>query len=43
MQAPTIAPGDEGVQLSKNRLSPPAKCSHGTIIPFMDEVMVDIS
>ena len=32
MQAPAIAPDDEGRKVLNRRLSPPPKCSQGTII-----------
>ena len=34
MQAPAMAPGEEGVQASNRRLSPPEKCKYGVIIPL---------
>lgn len=36
MHAPAIAPWEEGCKDLKKRLSPPVKCSQGTIIASMD-------
>ena len=36
MQAPTIAPGDEGTMVSKMRVSPVVKCRYVFIIIILD-------
>ena len=40
MQAAAIAPAEEGCRLLKSKLSPPSKCSQGTIIMPMSMGMV---
>lgn len=42
MQAPAIAPFDDGCQVAKSRLSPPVKWSQGTIISAV-EVMFNVA
>lgn len=36
MQAPAIAPFDDGCQVAKSKLSPPVKWSQGTIVSAVE-------
>ena len=44
MQAPAIAPPEDGCRVLKNRLSPPAKWSHGIIMTSIasESLLVDV-